>query len=72
MVIRSLTASPLRATPERVTSRSPAPSEMSLATLSVSPALSVPLTVPAVVPVSWATATIRSPAVTPPVRQTVT
>ena len=43
-----------------------------MATLRVSPLLSVPVTAPvAEVPVSWAVRIIRSPAATPPVRQTV-
>src|SRR5689334_15432670 len=69
-VIWSLTARPLAATAESVTSRSPLESEMSLATANVSPLLSVAATAPAEVPVSWTVTTIRSPAPTPPVRQT--
>ena len=69
--IWSLTARPLAATAESVTSRSPLESEMSLATANVSPLLSVAATAPVEVPVSWTVTTIRSPATTPPVRQTV-
>ena len=72
-VILSLTASAWLATPDSVTRRSPLPSEMSLATASMLPWVSVPVIVPVEeVPVSSTVAMIRSPAATPPVRHTVT